>query len=402
MKKRAFCILLTLLCCIPFILLLSCTKEEAHIVDTGKPSENPTIEYDCDPFDWTVDNNKEQVVLFVKRSTYSDIQEYIQQYKLDVEEKFPVQLNIVTGTWSKAIHVRETIKNLYETKDLKGVILVGDMPMHKFYMHDFANPNPLYYEDFLLQFNHDEVANKYDGVPDLKIWVANIRAESSPDLNGVDKLKKFFKKTHLYYSNQLNIKHKALFVAGWEWPEGAKSSAEAVKNIFSGHEVNLLINETGVDSGNESLGATKTNIINAFKDNYLFYYIQVHSYEKGHDLENGGKLLATEIENMPTGALFVVNHGCSAGNWLKASPDVNTSQAYVFGSSIGQAVVCQVRTGMVYGHEIMYERIVAGDYIGKAYFEAKKVAEDDMYREYPNGDIFSGVVFIGNPFIYIK
>jgi hypothetical protein len=176
----------------------------------------------------------------------------------------------------------------------------------------------------------------------------------------------------------------------------------ALKTLFPESETSLLINETGKTSTAEHLGATRTNILNAFKETFTFFYIQVHSWEVGHDVDHNGQILATEIAALTTGALFTVNHGCSAGNWLKASPAVNTSQAYVFGAGVGQAVVCQVRTGMVYGHERMYERILAGDYVGKAYLAAKRAGEEEMYREYPDGTIFSGVTLIGNPFLDLR
>jgi hypothetical protein len=305
------------------------------------------------------------------------------------------------GNWALPAEVRKTIREIYEKKGLEGVVLVGDMPLHRFYMHNFANPDALYYEDFTLPFSNDEIALSYSGRPDPKVWVANLRAVSDPADKGIEPLKAFFNKTHLYYSGGQTIRPKALFAAGWEWPGGAKEASAAMEPLFSGPDNLLLINETGKTSTSESKGATRTNILNAFRENFMFFYIQVHSWEQGHDVDHQGKIMASEIAALSTGALFTINHGCSAGNWLKANPAVNTSQAYVFGSGIGQAVVCQVRTGMVYGHEKIYERILAGDYAGKAYLAAKKAGEEEMYREYPDGTIFSGVTFIGNPFLYL-
>jgi len=355
-----------------------------------------------DSIDWKVNSDKDQVVLLVRRNSWKELEAEISRYKVDVEANFPVQLNILRGSWTKPAEVRETIRKIYDTKSLSGVVLVGDMPVHRFYMHDFANPNALYYEDFTLPFSNDEIAMSFTGKPEPKVWVANVRAVSDPMDKGIAGLKTFFDKTHGYYSGEQVIRHRALFAAGWEWPGGAKQAAALLEPVFPGPETSLLINETGKASTKESLGATRTNILNAFKENYTLYYVQVHSWEAGHDVDHGGKILAPEIPALPTGALCTVNHGCSAGNWLKANPAVNTSQAYIFGAGIGQAVVCQVRTVMVYGHEKMYERIVRGDYVGKAYLAAKKAGEEEMYREYPDGTIFSVVTFIGNPILYLQ
>jgi hypothetical protein len=386
-----------------FAVCHGCKIEEPVIIDPENPGDTTALTDSlADPIDWKVIAGKDQVVLLVRRNSWKELETEIKRFQNDVEAAFPVQLNILRGSWTKPVQVRETIRKIYETKGLAGVILVGDMPLHRFYMHDFANPNALYYEDFTLPFSNDEIAMSYTGRPDPKVWVANLRAVSDSNVKGISELKTFFNKTHAYYSGSQVIRHQALFAAGWEWPGGAKESASVLESLFPGPQTSLLINETGKTSTKESLGATRTNILNAFAENFTFFYIQVHSWEVGHDVDHGGKILAPEIAALTTGALFTVNHGCSAGNWLKANPAVNTSQAYVFGAGIGQAVVCQVRVGMVYGHEKMYERILEGDYLGKAYLAAKKAGEEEMYREYPDGKIFSGVTYIGNPFLYLQ
>jgi hypothetical protein len=386
-----------------FAVCQGCKTEVPEIIDPDDHEDTTAIvEPLRDSIDWKVITGKDQVVLLIRRNSWKDLEPEITRYKEEVEANFPVQLNILRGSWSKPSEVRETISKIYEAKGLSGVVLVGDMPLHRFYMHNFANPNALYYEDFTLKFSGDEIALSYSGKPDLKVWVANLRAVSDPAGRGIEELKAFFAKTHAFYSGEQVIRHRALYAAGWEWPDGAKQAAALLEPVFPGPGSGLLINETGKASTAESQGATRTNILNAFKENYTLYYVQVHSWEAGHDVDHGGQILAPEIAALQTGALLTINHGCSAGNWLKANPAVNTSQAYVFGQGIGQAVVCQVRTGMVYGHERMYERLVAGDYAGKAYLAAKKAGEQEMFSEYPDGTIFSGVTFIGNPFIYIQ
>ena len=385
-----------------FAVCQGCKTEEPVITDPDEHKDSTAVvESITDSIDWKVVEGKDQVVLLIRRNSWKELETEITRYKEEVEARFPVQLNILRGSWSKPSEVRKTIAKISETKGLSGVVLVGDMPLHRFFMHGFANPDALYYEDFTLKFSHDEIASSYSGRPDPKVWVANLRAVSDPNERGIAELKAFFAKTHAYYSGEQVIRHRALYAAGWEWPDGAKEAASAMESVFPGPARSLLINETGKASTAEHLGATRTNILNAFKENYTFYYVQVHSWEAGHDVDHGGQILAPEIAALQTGALLTINHGCSAGNWLKANPAVNTSQAYVFGQGIGQAVVCQVRTGMVYGHEHMYERLVAGDYAGKAYLAAKRAGEEEMYRDYPDGTIFSGVTLIGNPFLYI-
>lgn len=357
-----------------------------------------------DPIDWTVDDSKDQVVLLVKRDLYTDLSAEIEQYKQDVETAFPsVQLNILQGAWTNAAQVRETIKKVYNEKTLDGVVLVGNMPMHKFYMHDQENPNPLYYEDFDMVFDDDVLARQYGSEPAPKVWVSNLRAVSNPNLKGTTELKAFFQKTHKYYTGALQINHKALFIAGWEWPGGAKDASTSMTTLFpNGSDRVVYTYEGGADPGTESTGATLTNYKSAFEQNWTLFYIQVHSFPKGHDFDNGGHISSTEVSQINTSAVIAINHGCSGGNYLGANPEINLTQAYVFSEGVGQCALGQVRTGMVYGHEKVYERLCAGDYMGKAYFECKKAAESQMYSEYPDGTVIGGVIMYGNPFVKIE
>lgn len=404
MKKILYRIMtITMLLAVSSFVLQGCSSgndsgtEAPEVEDGDGDGDGGGSEELVDPIDWTVESGKEQVVILIKRSLYADLSVEIEQYVKDVEANFPtVQLNVLQGAWTMPKQVRETIKLIYEAKALDGIILVGDMPMHKFWMHDQPNPNMLYYEDFDLRFDDDGQATAYMSLPAPKIWVSNMRAVSDPDLPGTEELRAFFKKTHAYYNGEQRINRQALFLAGWEWPGGAKASSEDMAPLFPDENDRVVYTyDGGSDPGNENLGATETNYRNAFKQNWTLFYIQVHSFPRGHDFDNGGHISSAEVSKLGTSALITVNHGCSGGNYLMASPEINLTQAYVFSGGVGQCAVAQVRTGMVYNHEKIYERLCAGDYMGKAYFECRKDAEDETYTS------INGLILYGNPFVKI-
>lgn len=371
------------------ITLLSCKEQDESVVKNHDAN--------VDPYDWIIIPGKDQVVALVNTKTYSQLKSEIDLYKNDVEAKFPVQLNIVKVNWTNTEEVRGTIKELYGLRSISGVVLVGAIPMNRFYMHNFANPNPLYYEAFDLQFidtNDDGISDSYSGTPILKIWVANLRGIENPNDDGIEVLRTFFNKTHIYYSGNQFIEKRVLAATGSDWPDGANEFADIVKPFFGSDNIDVL----------NTKDLTRTAIFDAFKNHtYTMFYIQVHSTESFQDLETG-TIYASEIAELTTGSLFTINHGCSTGNWLKAykTRERNTAMSFVFGKSVGQAVVANVRTGMVYGQNEIYERIFTGDYLGKAYLVGKKAAELEMNTSYPDGKIVSGVTFIGNPFVYVN
>lgn len=132
---------------------------------------------------------KDKVAILVRKKTYALLGNEIRQYKADVEKRFPVSLEIVEGTWTTPAQVRTSVKSLHQNKQISGVILVGAMPMHRFHMHDFDNPNPLYYEDYDLKFKDQDgngIPETYIGTPQLKVWVANLRGVEGETDDGIE------------------------------------------------------------------------------------------------------------------------------------------------------------------------------------------------------------------------
>lgn len=210
---------------------------------------------------------------------------------------------------------------------LDGVILVGDMPLHRFYMHNFANPNAVYYEDPMMEFNDATVATSYTSEPNPQIWVANMRAVSAPDNPGIEELRKFLNKTHAYYCGQQQINNDMLIVAGHEWPEGGRLAEREMRECFNRYDTLIA------DGNDKSTFVTREQILDTFSKNYRMFYIQVHSNETRQDLEGGGSIFADpDIYEMNTGALCILNMGCSNGNFFKAGGRKNTAQSWVFGN----------------------------------------------------------------------
>lgn len=344
-------------------------------------------------------SGRENVAILVRQQTYGALKAEISCYEADVEKRFPVNLQVVKGVWSKPEEVRSTVKRLHKEKQVAGIVLVGAMPMHRFHMHEFDNPNPLYYEDYELQFRDRDgngIPESYDGTPRPKVWVANLRGVEGEQDDGVEVLRKFFNKTHAYYTGKVRIEPRALAVTDSDWPEGA--------NLFSENVGQKLFGRAGVDVLNCKEATPKT-IYGAFaKRAYTMFYVQLHSTPTQQDTSDGS-LFSKDIAELATGALFTVNHGCSNCNWMKnqsVEKGRNTGMSWVFGKGVGQAVVGNVRVGMVYGQDALYSRILAGEYLGKAYLSLKVSAEAEMNREYQKGDVVSGVLLIGNPFLIIK
>ena len=343
---------------------------------------------------------RDEVALLVRSTTYRSLAAEIERYRQDVQARFPVNLRLLHENWTSPEQVRASIKNLFKTHGTSGVVLVGDVPMHLFYMHEGINPNPLYYEDFDLNFedaNNHGAADRYtNGPPNLKIWVANIRAVEDPNDPGIKKLREFFNKTHAYYLGQTRIEPRALAVAGRHWSAAGTYFADRL-----GYD---RFGTRGVDLLGGKIDPTADDYLSALSHHaYTMQCIQVHA---SHNNMGFWPVAAeaAQVAAIKGGALFTIHHGCDNSSWYrnyKEGRSPNTGMAYIFGQGIGQALIGQVRSGCIFCQDEILERIKAGDYVGKAYLAAKKLAEVDFYTQYPNGNVISGFLFLGNPFLSI-
>lgn len=346
----------------------------------------------------------DKVALLVSHRAYKALKPYIQQYKVEVEARFPVQLHMVEGAWGNPAEVRATIKSLHAKDGIAGVILVGAMPMHHFFMHEHANPNPLYYEDFNLEFadnNKDGVDDAYQGKPELKVWVANIRACEKVREDDIPGLRRFFAKTHDYYTGKAVPELRTLlFSTEIRTPDWAGTG-----DWFKRHG-GTRFSAPGDVTMLEGKACTHKAALEAFKKHsYTLTYVGLHSDDTGHAMADED-LFAREIAEMRTGSLITINHGCFTANWTKTEQEnngPNCAMSWVFGKHLGQAVIAQVRSGGIGGDDLIYARLRAGDYLGKAYLPCKQAHEIEASPgDHTPGDIVSGILMIGNPFLTLK
>lgn len=347
---------------------------------------------------------QDQVAMLLHERTYTALQGPLDQYVRDVEARFPVKLHVIKGKWETPKEVRELIKTLHHQKAISGVVLVGAMPMHRFFMHESANPNPLYYEDFDLEFvdrNKDGVDDLYKGKAELKIWVASIRATEKSKDDDTTSLRHFFAKTHDYYIGKVVPEPRTLLFSAEPPPADGDGTGDWFKRrggarFSAPADVTLL----------EGKACTHKAALEAFKKHsYTLTCVALHSDETGHALFDDD-LMAHEIVEFKTGSLITISHGCFAANWTKTEHDKNGPNcglSWVFGKHLGQAVVGQVRSGGVGFDNLIYERLRAGDYLGKAYLPCKQAHETEHIAagEVP-GDVVSGILLIGNPFLTLK
>lgn len=341
-----------------------------------------------------IEQQTRKVAILVRPALSDELASELAQYMADVEKQEKVQFEVVRKNFQTPAEIRETLKQLWQEKQIDGAVLVGSLPMHRFYMHEHANPNPLYFEDFSLEYhdaNGDGAAESYAGTPEVRIWVANIRASENAAEDDVEGLRRYFRKVKQYRDGELKYEQRAIIVTDAEL--GMRDDETKLGRFLFG--------QSGVE-----LLATPKNTLSmfraAFQDKaYAICTMGVHSDWSGQGLEEGD-LSSKEIQGMKTGAILTLNHGCFTGNWCvseKEGTGISTAQAWAFGDGVGITVVANVRSGCIYGYPNLCESLREGNTIGSAYLAAKQHGEAEMHSEYPDGSIVSGVLLLGDPFL---
>jgi hypothetical protein len=334
------------------------------------------------------------VAILLRPSVWKELGSEISTYMDDVRASEKVEFELIQQEFESPEQVRGVLKNLWEKKGIEGAILIGAIPMHRFFMHEHANPNPLFYEDFSLEYQDvdgDGAAESYAGKPDVKIWIANMRASESATDDEHEGLRRYFNKVKRFRAGEIDYKNRAIIITDAEL--GLRDEEARLGRVLFGR------------SGVDILATPKNSLSNfrsAFHDkSYAICTMGVHSDWSGQELEEGD-LSASEIKNMTTGAILTLNHGCFTGNWCvseKEGTGLSTAQSWIFGSGVGISVVANVRSGCIYGYPKLCKSLRLGDHLGRAYLAAKADGEMEMHREYPDGSIVSGVLLLGDPFL---
>ena len=341
----------------------------------------------------------ERVAVLLREQSWPALESPLMEYLSSVEKKLPIQFEVIHREWSIPEAVRQEIKRLHKEQKTSGIILVGAMPMHRFFMQEFANPNPLYYEDYELTFidrNHDGVDDAYTGTAQLKVWVANLRSGEKHDDDDIDGLVRFLEKARKFHEGKLTFSRRGLIITDWKAPDWETLPEwQMGKQRFGQNNMDVL------DEKKQTPKVAKKTLDTR---DYSFCMIGVHSDHAGHALYQAD-WNASDIATMKQGAGLVIAHCCFAANWNFSEAEKSgrcTAQCWLFGTGSSLAMLGQVRSGCIgteEGRTELCHRISDGEYLGKAYKALKQSAEDaDAQGAEMAGDLVSGVLLLGDPF----
>jgi hypothetical protein len=357
----------------------------------------------------------DNVLLLIDQSLHAQVQVKLERYEDEVEDRFPVDLQIHVGTFGSytAEQIRAYILDEYNTYGLTGVILAGQIDYAVWVQGFGTNEGILsfFYEDLDGSFSDTDGDGKYDwhdwGTQDgPEIWSCWMRP---PIMDQAGFLNALFDEAHAYYTGQWVTGKRALVACHNDydnnfWPSGSTiPSMPALVDIYG------LAN---VDTDGEGADPVVSHELETvlFGDTYEIAHFWSHANSGGQYWDSGVTYNYEVMDALPgTGPLIAHIYGCHSGDFTEYEGLFDSwttiAVAYAFGPGGGQAAS---GTSWSYGTEGMNhitEAMRDGGYLaeGWKYLLDTRETAVAIHQRYPTRDVhteLSGNNLFGNPFLY--
>lgn len=346
-------------------------------------------------------NKSPAVAIIVHEPIYNYIYPEINNYTTLVSGDF--QPLVYTWNSPSPYELRLFLRSLYENSSIVGAVLVGNVPVQKFYTYWEYYPNysevhlcPYYYMDLdgrWLDTDNDGVLDSREGDIDPEIFVGIIRSLRDNG-NNIQELKSYFKKIELYRRGGLYLPEHALVFIDDDWYDWAPYWANDVSYAYPSY---TLIREY-----EHTIGARYLKEISS--GNYSLVHVAVHSWPGGHMFKNGSSweyVLSYHIDNSNHKVLFYNLFACSAAKF-----DVDCiAQHYLINGRYTLLVIGSTKIGgmwmIVFSKPSMatlYQRLGNGECFGQAFLAWFSLPVNyDSYFDY-----FAGMCILGDPLLKIK
>lgn len=394
------------------------------------------------------------VAVLVDSLVYNEIEAEITEYVTSVESSFPVKLMVYHDhDWKNKsfFETRQFVKGIWETYNIKGVVMVGYFPMMLYNVHGqglFPMVQAAGYEDIDGEFtdegayvmsgndmvftegladdtiytdahghtriftdtiyehhywgenidfsNPEEIEEKVK----LDLWLALIRPyqdvynEIEYTENSIAQLKDYFTRCNRYNSKELPYNRRGFVQSSSDWSGGVSELSNIIKPVYG--DGNVAAYPTS-SSGYSYMRERGIGIETAF------YFAHSSSWFHQNDRGPFGTINTSDLvpENGP-GALLTFGFNCHGADYLE-TPTGCLGQHYVFEGNALTFVGNTISTGN--NQHSMAEKMVGGKYLGQAFLET---LNEDYQGSVLNGSPglqtsgLWGNIILGTPFIWMN
>ncbi|MFH0926762.1 MAG: hypothetical protein V1872_14210, partial [bacterium] len=341
-----------------------------------------------------------KVLLLVNKDIYASILTSLNQYIADLEAE-DYRILVTKFLNGSPQEVKDYMKII---RDLKGVVLIGDLPVAWFEVNDDARhvgfacmfPIDLFYMDLDGTWQDADNDGFYDthdaGSGDLapEIWLGRLTASpiSHPAMDEVGLLKNYFAKNHTYRTGKLSIKQRALSYLD----DGIDYIETYLNKAYS--DVTLI---------NDHATTNATDYKKRLKEDYEWIYLGCHSNANFHVFYNmdnspwtSSSVYCLDIRDIDPTTLFYTLDTCYAGRYTSSN---YVGGHYTFAKTYGLTTFGSTKTTTTLKTKEFYFPLgsTARKNIGEAFkewFEKQNLESIlDKYYRYP----IYGMTLLGDP-----
>ncbi len=346
--------------------------------------------------------DSQNVALIIDERIYNNLKNEIDNYTNSVSANYNVQVFLWNS--SSPYELRKFLRNLYENESFIGAILVGDVPIQKYYTYWEDYPQysevhlcPYYYMDvdgYWYDGNQDGILDNRTGDIAPEIWVGIIRSLHDNG-NNISELKNYFHKLREYRNGNLSLPQSALVFIDDDWESIADGWASDVSNAYPNYTLIKDVNETCASRYISEITSGK----------YAFVHLAAHSWEGGHAFKvNGGTsweyVYSSDIDSANPKVFFYNLFCCHAANFEQDC----IAEHYIMTTDYGLLVIGSTKTGGMwllekqrYYMDVLYADLGSGKCFGDAFLD---------WFSYPGNydeqfDYFGGMCILGDPLLTI-
>ncbi|MAG07594.1 hypothetical protein CMI46_02155 [Candidatus Pacearchaeota archaeon] len=269
-------------------------------------------------------NKEETLLIFADDLTFSELEFEINRLKEDIEDSLSYKVSIMDKTWNNPKEIREIILDDYEINDLKGIILIGDIP-------------PVYYDNTLSDFYYMDLGPKVDECyndgkvnyvdclkpypqpifyPYLEIYSGRLKP-SKNNSEGIEQLRDYLNRNHDYRDGKTSFIEAGVFVDPPILFERKRPVSEC-KN----HLTNMALNSSLYSRDqlkiicNNTAQSVKKEYIYSLSQPYEFTFLNTHGGKNTQIFYSGGALLSESVEEESPQGMIYEFATCNNGHFL--------------------------------------------------------------------------------------
>ena len=360
----------------------------------------------------SVNTNRENLnfLIIVEPSIYSFIQDALSTYQNDLLNE---ELNsfLVSFSGTSEVDVKNVIVDYFNSDDIVGVILIGNLPSAWFEMYeDFNNdgipdgdlvnfPIDLFFSDLdgqWLDLDQNGLYDSHWGAVHPDIWIGRIKADNLDYSyeTEIEMINDYFARNHLFRTGLLPNPNNALAYIDDDWAEWGYEYQSALEYVYSDVELINDINQTTAED-------YRTNRLPA---DYEFIQVHVHSSPAAHYFyqSNGSYYLLVhnyELPDINPTAYFYNLFACSNAHF---ETDNNMGSLYLLADDYCLDAIGSTKTGSMLAFEDFYEPLSLDNTMGEA-FKLWWIANVDTgQNNWWARSWFYGMVILGDPTLKIQ